>query len=135
MNMRLLTIMLALTVAGCAQTTIFEPTATVDEEKLQREFTSEVPPNGGASRTFEVGSPGPIAVTLIATTPAGTTLGVGIGIPRGDGSCALQASVRTTAGSAAQLAIAADTGTYCAKVYDPGTLAAPAPFTISISRP
>lgn len=135
MSARLLLVILALGTGGCARTTLFEPTATVDEEKLQREFTSQVVPGGAASRAFDVTAPGPIAVTLTATTPSGLTLGVGVGIPRSDGSCALQASVHTTAGGAAQITISADSGTYCAKVYDPGTLGAPVPFTISISRP
>jgi len=132
---RVLTVMFALGLGGCARTTLFSPTATVDEEKLQREFSSQIVPGGGASRTFEVGAPGPIAVTLTATTPSGVTLGVGVGIPRGDGSCALQAAVHTVAGAAPQIAISADSGTYCAKVYDPGTLMIPVPFTVSISRP
>lgn len=132
---RVLLILLAAGVSGCAGTTLFEPTPTIDEETLQREFTSEVLPGGGASRTFDVSAPGPIAVTLTSTSPPGVTMGVGVGIPRGDGSCALQASVHTVAGSAAQIAISADSGTYCAKVYDPGTLRAPVSFTISISRP
>lgn len=120
--------------SGCS-TTLSSPSATANPDTDPNVFSSIVVPGGGASRAFEVSAPGPIAVTLTATTPAGVTLGVGIGIPRGDGSCALQAAVRTTAGSGAPLAIAADSGAYCAKVYDPGTLAAPAPFTISISRP
>jgi hypothetical protein len=132
---RVLLIVLAAGVSGCAGTTMFEPTPTIDAEALQREFTSEVLPGGGASRTFDVSAPGPIAVTLTSTSPAGVTMGVGVGIPRGDGSCALQASVHTPAGSAAQIAISADSGTYCAKAYDPGTLRAPVAFTISISRP
>ena len=56
-------------------------------------------------------------------------------IPRSNGSCALNAAVETVAGAAAQIAISADVGAYCAKVYDTGTLTAPVPFTISISRP
>jgi hypothetical protein len=39
------------------------------------------------------------------------------------------------AGTAAQITMTADTGAYCARVYDLGNLTAPMPFTISISRP
>jgi len=126
---------LSIAAAACAQTTVTSPTATADIDRLVREFSSVLVPGGGASRSFELTDAGPIAVTLKSTTPAGIPIGVGIGIPRSDGSCALQASVETAAGSAAQLSIAADTGAYCARVYDLGTLASPLPFTISISRP
>ena len=129
-----LIVILALAASGC-RTTLTSPTAVADTDRLVREFSSLVIPGGGASREFTLTTSGTIAVTLLSTTPAGTAVGVGIGIPRGDGSCALSAGVATTAGTAAQIAVRADTGAYCAKVYDPGTLTAPVPFTISISRP
>lgn len=131
----LLPLVLAIALTGCARTTLFSPTPTVDNDAVQRDFSSLIVPGGGASRAFEVNTPGPIAVTLTSTTPSGVMVGVGVGIPRGDGSCALQASVATLAGTAAQIAITADAGTYCTKVYDLGTLSAPLPFTVSISRP
>ena len=131
----LLCIVLSAAAAACVTTTMTSPTETADTDLLQREFSSVLVPGGGASRSFELTSAGSIAVTLTSTTPGGVPVGVGIGIPRSDGSCALNASVATTAGSAAQISIAADTGAYCAKVYDLGNLAAPLPFTISISRP
>jgi hypothetical protein len=135
MSAKPLLLLLAIAVSGCTGTTMFSPTPTVDTEALQRDFSSLIVPGGGASRTFEVSTAGPIAVTLTSTTPSGVTVGVGVGIPRRDGSCALQAAIETPAGSAAQIAIAAESGTYCAKVYDLGTLPAPLPFTVSISRP
>jgi hypothetical protein len=122
-------------VASSSCRTITAPTEVADTERLLREFSSLVVPGGAASREFTLTTAGTIAITLTSTTPAGTAVGVGIGIPRANGSCALSAAVETMAGSAAQIAIAADTGPYCAKVYDPGTLTTPVPFTISISRP
>lgn len=124
----------AIASSGC-RTTMTSPTAEADTNRLLREFSSLVIPGGGASREFTLTTAGTIAVTLTSTTPAGTVVGVGIGIPRSNGSCALSAAVETTAGPVAQIAIDADTGPYCAKVYDSGTLTAPVPFTISISRP
>ena len=131
---RALLCILSIAAAACART-ITSPTPTADIDLLVREFSSVLVPGGGASRSFDLTAAGPIAVTLKSTTPPGIPIGVGIGIPRLNGSCALQASVETAAGSTAQISIAADTGTYCAKVYDLGTLASPLPFTISISRP
>ena len=127
-------LLMVVVLSGC-RTTMTSPTGVADTDRLAREFSSSVIPGGGASREFTLTTAGTIAVTLLSTTPAGTSVGVGIGIPRGDGSCALSAGVETTAGPTAQITIAAGTGPYCAKVYDPGTLTAPVPFTISISRP
>ena len=76
-----------------------------------------------------------MALTLTTTAPSGVALGLGIGIPRSNGSCALSAGVEAVAGDAAQIAMTAEAATYCAKVYDPGTVTAPTTFTIVISRP
>ena len=98
-------------------------------------FSSVINPGSAASREFTLTSSGTVAVTLTATSPAGVTLGLGIGIPRSTGSCALSAGVQVIAGSVAQIAQTAEAATYCAKVYDPGTVTEPTTFTIVISRP
>lgn len=134
--MRRLTLLCCVLAAGCARTVLFtSPTATADSATLLREFSSELLPGASASRSFDVTVAGQIAITLTSTTPRGITVGLGVGIPRADGSCALSAGVEAVAGTTAQFTILADSGAYCAKVYDPGTLAAPLSFTISISRP
>jgi hypothetical protein len=120
--------------AGC-KTTIFSPTPVADPATLLKEFSSQLLPGGTASRDFDLTSAGPIGITLKSTTPDGVVIGLGIGIPRANGSCALSSAVETAAGTTAQITLAADTGSYCARVYDLGTLTAPLPFTISISRP
>lgn len=129
-------IALCVSAMGCVKTTMTSPTPTdSDTATLLREFSSEIAPGASASRTFDVSAAGSIAVTLTSTTPSGVVVGLGVGIPRSNGSCALHAAVETAAGAAAQIALAAEAGAYCAKVYDLGTLDAPLPFTISISRP
>ena len=120
---------------GCGQTTLTSPTPAADTDLLQREFSSLLLPGGSASRDFDIVVAGPIAVTLKSTTPGGVPIGVGVGIPRSNGTCALSAAVETAAGSTAQISISAAAGAYCAKVYDLGTLSAPLAFTIAISRP
>ena len=130
-----LMLMAAVLMTACAGTTLTSPTPVADTDTLQREFSSQVTPGGGASRHFDLTSAGLIAVTLKSTTPSGVTVGLGVGIPRSNGSCALSAAVETVAGTTAQIAITAEAGAYCTKVYDLGTLSAPLPFTISISRP
>jgi hypothetical protein len=128
----ILTIVLAS--AGCT-TTMTSPTPAADSDLLLREFTSLLIPGGSASREFATTVAGTVTVTVTSTTPAGVAIGVGVGIPRSNGSCALAAAVEAPAGAGAQISMTADAGTLCAKVYDPGTLEAPLPFTISILRP
>jgi hypothetical protein len=132
----LVVITLALAASACAKTIITSPTASAaDTATLIKEFSSQVLPGGSASREFEITAAGSIGVTLKTTTPAGVAMGLGVGIPRTNGSCALSSAVETVAGATAQITIPADVGTYCAKVYDLGTLSVPVPFTLSISRP
>ncbi|HEX8029707.1 MAG TPA: hypothetical protein VF491_14635 [Vicinamibacterales bacterium] len=130
-----LTLATVVLLGGCGQTTLTSPTTVADTDLLQREFSSLLLPGGSASREFDIVVAGPIAVTLKTTTPGDVPVGVGVGIPRSNGSCALSAAVDTAAGSTAQISINAAAGTYCAKVYDLGTLLAPMAFTIAISRP
>ena len=123
---------LAMIAAACEESMITSPTETSIDVNS---FSSVINPGSAASRDFTLASGGTVAVTLTTTQPSGVALGLGIGIPRSNGSCALTAGVQAVAGSAAQLAVLADAATYCAKVYDPGTIAGPTAFTIVISRP
>jgi hypothetical protein len=129
-------IALALASTSCAKTTYFtSPTATVDSEIFQRELSGAILPGGSVSRSFDTAAPGTVTVLLKSTTPGGIAVGMGVGITRSNGSCALGSAVEATAGAAAQISISADKGAYCAKVYDLGTLQEPLPFTIAISHP
>ncbi|MDP2322287.1 MAG: hypothetical protein Q8O42_23470 [Acidobacteriota bacterium] len=133
MKMRIATICaLALIAAACEEKLITSPSeVSIDVNS----FSSVINPGSAASRNFTLTSGGTVAVTLTTTSPSAVALGLGIGIPRSNGSCALSAAVQAIAGSVAQIAMTAEAATYCAKVYDPGTVAAPTTFTIVISRP
>lgn len=133
MRIRIATICwLASLAASCVNTTLTSPSeVTVDPNS----FSSVISPGTGASREFTLTSKATVAVTLTTTSPSGVALGLGIGIPRANGSCALSAGVQTVAGSAAQISVTAEAGTYCARVYDPGTVTEETRFTIVISRP
>jgi len=122
--------------AACT-TTLTSPTETETVTDVEGTFTSQLVPGGSATRAFTVASRGTVSVTLSTTTPAGTVVGLGIGIPQANGAgCTLNTSVETAAGSSPQLMVTADSGTYCAKVYDVGFLTTSAvPFTLLISRP
>ena len=128
---------IALASAACAKTTyLTSPTATtVDSETFQRELSGSILPGGSVSRNFDTAAAGTVTVLLKSTTPGGIAVGMGVGITRSNGSCALSSAIEATAGAAAQISISADQGAYCAKVYDLGTLQEPLPFTISISHP
>lgn len=133
MRMRIATICgLALIAAACRESMITSPSETPIEVNS---FSSVINPGSAASRDFTLTSGGTVAVTLTTTSPPGIRLGLGIGIARSSGSCALSAGVHAVAGSVAQIVMLAEAATYCAKVYDPGTVAAPTTFTIVISRP
>jgi hypothetical protein len=43
--------------------------------------------------------------------------------------------VQTGAASSPQITAAVDAGTYCVRLHDPGTLAAPVAFSVTIVRP
>ena len=123
---------LVLLAAACEDAAVTSPSETpVDLNS----FSSVINPGTTASREFTLTSSGNVAVTLTTTLPSGVALGLGIGIPRSNGSCALSAGVHAIAGSVAQIAMTAEAATYCAKVYDPGTVTEPTTFTIVISRP
>lgn len=133
MRMRIAAICwLAVTAAACEDAAITSPSETAVDVNS---FSSVIYPGSTASRDFTLTSSGTVAVTLTTTLPSGVALGLGIGIPRSSGSCALSAAAQTIAGNVAQIAMNAEAARYCAKVYDPGTVTEPTTFTIVISRP
>lgn len=135
-SLRLLTIAAVLAAtSGCVRTTMYSPMAPTAAIDVTNVFSSEIIPGGSASREFTLITAGRIAITLTSTSPPGMAVGLGIGIPRLNGSCALSQAVEATAGTAAQIALAADIGPYCTRIYDLGTLTAPLSFSISISLP
>lgn len=131
---RALIVLIVMAAAACAETPT-SPTATADTDKLLHEFSSNVFPGGSASRVFDTAADGSITITLKSTTPSGVVVGLGVGIQRSNGSCALASAIETVAGVDAQITVSAEKGTYCAKVFDVGTLKDLLPFTIGISHP
>lgn len=121
----------ALLAAACNGTTATSPDPVQDINSL----SSAVNPGGGVAREFTLATAGTVAVTLTTTTPPGILLGLGIGIPRADGSCAVSEAVVTAAASSPQISLPAEAARYCAKVFDPGTVKEPTAFTLVITRP
>jgi hypothetical protein len=97
-------------------------------------FASFLAVGGSSARTFSITQSGTISLTLTSVTPS-ITIGLGIGIPS-QGGCSLSRSVDATAGSSPQVTVAVDASTYCAEVYDAGTLTVPAvAFSMTIAHP
>jgi hypothetical protein len=96
-------------------------------------WSSTLAPVGTSSRSFTVTAAGTINVTLES---AGSTVGLGVGLPRvTGGGCRLGVSVTTGGGGAPQITTQADAGQYCVQVFDLGTLTDPIPFTLKIDHP
>jgi hypothetical protein len=100
-------------------------------------YDSQLYPRGAASRTLSVTQSGDVVVTLTSVRPdASVALGVGLGIPRADGGgCHLSHSVIAASGASPQLSATVDSGTYCVKVFDLGTLTDAVSFSITIVHP
>ena len=125
---------LAMTAVSCS-TGPTAPTNTIASPATET-FSSLLAVKGTASRSFSTHNRGTISVTLTSTSPAGTVVGVGVGIPRiGNTGCNLTTSVNTAAGSGAQISVTAETGDYCVQIYDLGTLSAQLAFTLSFTHP
>ena len=125
----------SLTLAGCDDDPPTTPTETPTTTTIT--FTSNLAVGGASTRSFAVTRTGTVSVTLVNAGNSSTLkVGLGVGIPLGDGSgCVLSRSVETVAGTTAQLELTVDTGTYCVQIYDPGTLTAVVPFSISLVYP
>ena len=96
-------------------------------------WSTTLAPGGTSSRSFTVTAAGTINVTMES---AGSTVGLGVGLPRvTGGGCRLGVSVTTGGGSAPQISTQADAGQYCVQVFDLGTLTDPIPFTLKIDHP
>jgi hypothetical protein len=126
----------SLVLAGCGDDD--PPTTPTDEPTVTTvTFASNLALKGSSTRSFVTTRTGVVSVTLTHVNN-GTTLrvGLGVGIPLGDGSgCVLSRSVETVAGNAAQLELSVDAGSYCVQIYDPGTLTTVVPFSINLVYP
>jgi hypothetical protein len=100
-------------------------------------FSSNLLPLGSVSRTFTASQSGVVSVTLNSASPPATVLlGLALGIPRVDGTgCLAYTSLNTVAGAAPQITAQVDPGTYCFRVYDPGTLPNLVNFTTTVTHP
>jgi hypothetical protein len=122
----------ALMLAACGSNNT--PTTPTNTSTTTTEnWSSVLAPGGASTRSFTVNAAGTIAVTL---TVAGTTVGLGVGLPRtSGGGCRLGVAVNAVPGTTPQISTQADAGQYCVQVYDLGTLTDPTGFALKIDHP
>jgi hypothetical protein len=122
----------ALVFAACGSDST--PTAPTNTSSTVTEnWSSVLAPAGASTRSFTVRAAGAIVVTL---TGAGTTVGLGVGLPRtSGGGCRLGVAVNAEPGTTPQISTQADAGQYCVQVYDLGTVTDPMGFALKIEHP
>jgi hypothetical protein len=100
-------------------------------------FSGTLAVGGSSVVTFSVATAGAVTLTLSAmsSAPPGG-VGLGVGTPNGTSGCTL-ATFTTSAlpSSTAQISVNEPAGTYCAQIYDTGSLTVSSAFTVTILHP
>lgn len=114
-------------------------TTTTAEATVSESFTGSLPVNGARFYSFDVPSNGTVTVTLnnvggVTGVPSTVWVGLGVGVPEAT-DCATSTSLSTQAGGGPHISTTLTPGTYCARIYDIGNLAAAAPFNVTIGHP
>ena len=116
--------MLSLFAASCgssnsAATTPSAPVAAAGTDPV----TGQMAPGGLLIHQFYASATGTVSVTLTATDPPATLVGLGIGIPGANaGTCDMTKTLQARPGAAPQLTATVETGPYCAGTFDVGGL-------------
>ena len=102
-------------------------------------FTGTLPVNGARFYSFDVTKYGTVTLTLqnaggVSGVPETVWVGIGVGVPDGT-DCGTTTSLNAQAGEGPHLTSVLEAGTYCARIYDIGNLAAPTPFAVLIAHP
>jgi hypothetical protein len=111
---------------ACNNTATSPATATTDT------FSGTVAPASPSLQTFTASASGTVSVTATALTPQ-TTVGLGVGTLVGS-TCSTAAQAAVQQGGTVTESVSSS-GTYCALVYDPGTLTAAVAYTITVAHP
>lgn len=108
--------------AGCSNDNNTTSPSTPTGGPATETLNGVMAPKGVAFRTFTTYQPGTVTVLLAKVDPS-ITVGLGVGIRASIGTdCMFTQTVNTAAGTAAQLSVAVDAGTYCAGAYDTGNV-------------
>lgn len=136
-SLALVAVLLSAVATGACSEDETPPTTPAPDTTVSINWSTNLATGGASSRSFRTTRTGTVSITLQSMgAPADTKVGLGVGIPLGDGTgCVLSRSVETIAGSTAQLELDVDAGSYCLQVYDPGTLTQPVNFTVLLVYP
>lgn len=135
----LLALLLAATLAcNKDESTPTAPTRTPAEPTATKTFQGTLAPGAARFYSFTSTAYGTVRLTLTSldgqTEPNDTTIGIGIGVPRGT-DCSTSNTAIASAGSESQLNGVFEAGVLCARVYDTGSLNNPVPFVLVIAHP
>jgi hypothetical protein len=131
-------IFVGLLTAACGNNDTTAPTTPVGPQT--EVFTGTLAVQGSSFYSFTVGTSGQVSITLaslVATQPGpalNAMLDLGVGTPLGT-DCSVTNAVPAAPGLTAQLVNTLTAATYCARLSDPGNLAAPVNFTVRIVHP
>jgi hypothetical protein len=113
-----------------------EPSPEADAAPGSATFASQVAPGGGTTRTFFASRPGNAELMVESVSPDAALLGLGIGLPRVDGTgCVPTRIVDISSSVRPTLTVPVDIGQFCAQVIDRGGFASPASFSVRIIHP
>ncbi len=132
MTARALVLLLTLGAAACSNDTA-NPVGPTTVPPTSFTYATTFTARGSVTRTFEQVSRGAVNMTLTSVTPD-VPLGIGVGMPRIDGVCALTSVTTTTGGTSPQITITADPGLWCVRVWDPGTVPELVGFSMSVTH-
>ena len=121
--------------AACGNSGTTTSPSTTSTAPVTVTFASSVAVRGSASRAFTMTTAGTVKVTLSTFGNGTIPAGVGIGVPASGAPCSVAQSVITAPGDSPQIVTSADAGTYCAEVFDTGSLIQDTPFSLVIEHP
>ena len=125
----LFSILLAASACGDDTVTPTDPTPT--RPSVTETFTGVVTVNGASIHSFSSGS-GQISVTLTALSPdTAAIVGVSLGTWNGT-ACSVVIDNNNATQAAVVIGSATTTGSFCARVYDPGRLEAATEYTLTV---
>lgn len=128
--------LLAFTAAGCSNdSTTTSPSTTTTTSPVTDTFASLLARGGATTRTFVVSSAGTVKVTLSTLGNGAATAGVSLGLPATSAPCSPSVTVITGPGSTPQIQAPVEAGTYCAQIFDTGTLKEDTAFSLTIEHP
>jgi hypothetical protein len=122
--------------AGCGLLSNLNSPSTSSSSNTET-FSGTLPQQGNVvAGTFTVAQTGTVSVTLVSdSASSAVALGLGIGTPSGTTGCTLTTSTtNAVAGSATQISVNENSGSYCIAVYDVGNLTTAVTYTITVAH-